>query len=254
MCILLLCNLVDIYYRHIKEEFVNGTIEREKLYNYFDASKKMFDLQGNAEFPVDPFYLISPAAYAMGYDGSYDFLVGNMYSVSSGPMQMDKIAEQINGVVDYPSGEYKDYYITCENMAISSKSLNKDIAAEYIKNTLSEECQSDLYGAIAFRVNKKALTDYSKYDFNLWGQEDGEISDEEQKTFEDYLNKTKIIWRLKKRAYRALFLLLGTVLSSSRCVLCHQEYHIVRKAHIGHWMPGFVKNFIATKHIFLYYA
>lgn len=182
--------LVDIYYRHIKEEFVNGTIEREKLYNYFDASKKMFDLQGNAEFPVDPFYLISPAAYAMGYDGSYDFLVGNMYSVSSGPMQMDKIAEQIDGVVDYPSGEYKDYYITCENMAISSKSLNKDIAAEYIKNTLSEECQSDLYGAIAFRVNKKALTDYSKYDFNLWGQEDGEISDEEQKTFEDYLNKT----------------------------------------------------------------
>lgn len=183
--------LVDQYYKYIKEDILNGTVEKEELCDYFEVSKELIKSQGIVDYPPHTLYLFSSGNYAMAYDEAYEFLICNITSVYTGPMAMDDIAKKNDGMVDYPSKEYMGYYVPCRCMAISSKSENKDIAIEYIKNTLGEDYLSKNTGGCAFTVNKKALVNKNQLEVKLFRNDEvGDLSEEEQKMYDEYLENT----------------------------------------------------------------
>lgn len=146
--------VLGTYYRDIKNDIENGTISREKIYEYFEGSKKFFNALDYNDIHLDSIYFKIPIDYAMWYDGSFDFVINSMGMIS---ISGDNMAKEIEGVVQYPAKDYAESYIVSDCIAISSNAQNLDIAKEYLKTALSEECQSGFGGANGFCVNKKAF-------------------------------------------------------------------------------------------------
>lgn len=167
------------YYRDIQGKLLNGEIEKKQLTEFFYAAKKIYDVAGDTNILLDPVIMQFGANYAGGYDGTYDFVIGNRYDIALSSISCNEMAEQIGGVVELPANDYKENFVPRGCVAISNKSNNTDMAKEFIRIALSEECQGGIYGALGFRLNRNAQINFEKNMLSMNVAEAGTSTDAE---------------------------------------------------------------------------
>ena len=105
--------------------------------------------------------------YASQYeDDNFNLIINGVADIHMCYLEGEKMAEQINGEVNIPANDFKDCYVPSNNMAISASASNIEMAKEYIKVALGEDCQSE--NCFGFSVNKDALKSYNWYFHNIW--------------------------------------------------------------------------------------
>lgn len=161
--------IMDMYYRDIKNDILSGNIDKSKLEEYFDNSKRLLELEGDTRIDLHPTRLFLPTNYSYIYDGSYEFIIGSRRMIGDDEFSYDVMAKQLDGINDFPASDYSNRYFVKDCLAISNSSKNKDLAIKYIEASLSEECQCEMNGTFGFQVNKNAFKKYNKeqYKFNF---------------------------------------------------------------------------------------
>lgn len=154
--------VVNAYYRDIKNDLKQGTMDESKLKEFFDGAKAIYDVAGDKDNILDPVGLYFLANYSYGYDGSYEFIINYLGNVYTNPFSYEAMAKEIDGEFEFPAKDYEDCYLVRDCVAINANSKNIDLAKAYVKEALSEECQSLENGTAAFQVNKTALRSYNK--------------------------------------------------------------------------------------------
>ncbi|MDD6400630.1 MAG: hypothetical protein PUG10_03355 [Lachnospiraceae bacterium] len=159
--------IIGTYYKDIRDDIKSGNINQEKIGDFFESSKKLINIQENDDRDFDINYMMFMNTYAGMYDGSFDFVCFNCGDLIAYDSSYDNMASKMNGIVEVPAADFSDRYIARECMAISAEASNIDMAKEYIKIALSEECQSNYGGAMAFSVNKDSLRKYNKEMYSM---------------------------------------------------------------------------------------
>lgn len=175
--------ILDEYYKSVKDELINETISREKLVEFFEAAKNLKEMEGDSESEIMLFNMIDPSLYVTMYNGDFDFTMLNMVDPVSMMIVKDYV-EQMNGVIEIPANDYAEAYVPRCGVAISAKSKNIDMAEEYIRIALGEECQSRVSGTIGLRANKKAFKNVCDTNYSAWGFEEKDKAEFDKKVTE----------------------------------------------------------------------
>lgn len=173
--------IINEYYKNIKEELSEGSLDRDKLMNFYSSAKKLYELQGNDDLNLSLFAMIDPSIYASTYDGKFDFALVNITSVMSGMYLCKDMVEQINGKMEIPAEGYEKKYVPRGCVAISANSSNIDMAKEYIKIALGEECQGMIGGTVGLQVNQRAYKNYAENNYKMMSN--GKNDEENEKLF-----------------------------------------------------------------------
>jgi len=145
-----------MYYKSIYSNLKSGNIEKDKLAEFFEMSKNIWDTIGVEKMPITTnAYFVSNNC--MMFDGNSEMVLDYINDASVPYMYMPKIAEALNGSMSIPANDFMYNYFVNDTIAINANSKNLDLAQKFVECALSEKCQGGNYGSQGFAVNKDAM-------------------------------------------------------------------------------------------------
>lgn len=164
--------IMGAYYKDIRDNLKGGSISKDELKSFFSSSKELIEHQGGNNMMVDSNVMLRMTNFAGMYDGSFDFVSINCGDLTAYRTSKIDMADKIKGTISIPAEGFEDKYLARECMAISAKSKHVDLAKDYIAVALSEECQSEMGGTMAYQVNKTSLKKYNTFLIDMMSQQE----------------------------------------------------------------------------------
>lgn len=184
------------YYKEFQKDIKSGIIDEQRLGEYFEASKKLYVNAGSDDIKPNAFIMYMPIDNSGAYNtyGTFDFEISNKGSISDGQKYSQSMANEIKGEIEFPAKDYKDRYIVHDCMAISAECANIDLAESYLEIAIGKECQEQLNGAKAFRVNREGLRKYTQNAYNIRHEDAGSTETDAGLTcLDDFVCKCELL-------------------------------------------------------------
>lgn len=157
------------YYKSFQSDIKAGNVDKNKLREYFDVSKRLYLNAGMEDLSFDALLMYMGIDYSVCYesDGTFDFEISNKRKISDGQIKSEYMAKAIDGIVELPANDFNNRYVVRDCIAINANSANIELAKKYLEEAISTECQGQPNGAVAFCVNKEGLRKYTIDMYNM---------------------------------------------------------------------------------------
>lgn len=185
----------NIYYRDIHEEISEGIVDREKVSEYFELSKRLCKVYGcdNMEIPRYDVRLSTPASFF--FDPNNEKLISEYQFCLAKPYTMfNKIITSENRQIELLARDFEKSYFVKNIIGINAKSNNIEIAKKYIEYVLDDDTQIRCSDGISVNIEAFITADNGFFgDMNSTNTdstyEDGEKFDRYCSQREQFINQ-----------------------------------------------------------------